>query len=441
MELPHFALPACPDHLPERRRVLLGALAALAALRSRGAGAAVPPDTLQVLHWWTSQGERAAAAALASRLAQEHVTWRDAAVPGGAGQGALKVLKGRFLAGDAPEATQIIGPAIAEWAGMGLLLELDDVAEAEGWDRALFPVVRELVRHRGHVVAAPLGIHRCNSLLVNRAVLARLGLAAPMSWPAFDQCLARCAAAGVPALVQSAEPWQVATLFEALLLASAGPALHRAIFSAHDEAALRDPRFALALSRLRACRRATASPGRELPWVDAVRELSEGRAAMMVTGDWGKAELAQRGARAGADFDCLPFPGTADWHLYSIDTLVMIAGDFSHAPAQRRLAALCASPAMQEAWNRAKGSASVRRDADPARMDAAERASWTTFGRGPAALAPSMVHRMATDEAGRDAIIAELHRFDGDATLAPEALAQRLGAIFRALARTPAAPE
>jgi glucose/mannose transport system substrate-binding protein len=115
----------------------------------------------------------------------------------------------------------------------------------------------------------------------------------------------------------------------------------------------------------------------------------------------------------------------------------MIAGDFSHAPAQRVLARICVSRGMQDAWSAAKGSASVRRDADPGRMDSAARASWTAFGRGAAAQAPSLVHRMATDESSKDAIIAELHRFYADVTVAPAGLAQRLAAIFRALRRAP----
>jgi glucose/mannose transport system substrate-binding protein len=426
---------------PLRRRALLGAIATLIASRGTGARAAAdahsPADALQVLHWWTSAGERAAAAALASRLAQEHVRWIDAAVPGGAGQGAGKVLKGRVLAGDAPEVTQIIGVSIQEWAAMGLLLELDDVSEAENWRASLFPTVFDLVRHGGHTVAAPLGVHRINTLLCNRAVFSRLALSPPATWGEFERVLARCESAGVPALVQSAEPWQVATLFEALLLATGGPALHRALFSAHDEEALRDPRFFTALARLRACRRAIAAPARELSWVEAVRQFGSGQGAMLVTGDWARAELAQQGARLSVDFDCLPFPGSSAWHLYSVDTLTMIAGDFSHAAAQRTLARLCGSKGMQEAWNAAKGSVSVRRDMDPARMDSAARASWTAFARGPGAQAPSLVHRMATDEASKDAIIAELHRFHGDESLAPAGLALRLGAIFRALARAP----
>lgn len=87
---------------------------ALACTCAAAPSVATPGPGLQVLHWWTSTGERKAADLLAARLADEGIAWQDAAIPGGAGLGADKVLKGRVLAGDAPEVTQLIGPWIAE---------------------------------------------------------------------------------------------------------------------------------------------------------------------------------------------------------------------------------------------------------------------------------------------------------------------------------------
>jgi glucose/mannose transport system substrate-binding protein len=113
---------------PRRVASLLAVLACVAGLC--GGVARASTSELQVLHWWTSASERRAADLLAVRLAAEGIRWRDAAIPGGAGQGVGKVLRSRVLAGDAPEVTQMIGTTIAEWAGIGVLLELDDVATA-----------------------------------------------------------------------------------------------------------------------------------------------------------------------------------------------------------------------------------------------------------------------------------------------------------------------
>ena len=158
------------------RALTLVLFATVAGAASSGAPAPAPSvqspaNTLQVLHWWTSASERKAADLLAARMADEGLAWKDAAIPGGAGIGAGKVLKGRVLAGDAPQVTQIIGASVAEWAELGLLLDIDGVASAGDWNGFLFPTVQKLIQHRGHVVAAPVGIHRVNTLYYNRCLL------------------------------------------------------------------------------------------------------------------------------------------------------------------------------------------------------------------------------------------------------------------------------
>ncbi|WP_431475914.1 hypothetical protein [Massilia eburnea] len=47
--------------------------------------------------------------------------------------------------------------------------------------------MRDLVRHRGHVVAAPLGIHRINTLFYNRKLFERLNIVPPVTWPEFEK--------------------------------------------------------------------------------------------------------------------------------------------------------------------------------------------------------------------------------------------------------------
>ena len=386
---------------------------------------------LQVLHWWTSASERRAADLLAQRLGREGVQWQDAAIPGGAGIGAGKVLKGRVLAGDAPEVTQIIGVSVAEWAEMGLLLELDNVAVADDWRGVLFPTIQNLVQYRKHTMAAPLGIHRVNTLYYNRALFARLKLAPPVTWNDFEALAARLLAAGVQPLAQSSEAWQVAALFENLVLAESGPRFYRELFVRRSPAAAFDARTARALLRLRTVKGWAGSQLSERPWTEVVRRFARGEGAMMIMGDWAKPELGEHGMVLDQDYGCVGAPGTGGYHLYSVDTLSMFAGDYRHRDAQEKMARLLLSPSVQADFNLLKGAVPVRRDADPARMDSCARASWTIFASGAAVQAPSLVHRMATDEASRDAIIAEVHRFALDNTV-PVAVAQRrLAALFR----------
>jgi glucose/mannose transport system substrate-binding protein len=337
------------------------------------------------------------------------------------------------LAGNAPEVIQIIGVSIGEWAEMGLLLELDGVATAGNWSKALFPSIHDLIQHRRHVFAAPLGIHRINTFFYNRRLFSRYKLPPPETWTDLERAALRFKAGGITALAQSSEPWQVATLFEDLILLEGGPQLHRDLFTGQTASAADDRRVLVALERLRAMKAWMGPSITERPWTEVVRQLAKGEAAMLVMGDWAKGELAARGDASDDECICVPMPGTAKYHLYSVDTLTMFTGDASRAPAQEKLARLIMTPTMQMEYNAIKGSVPVRRDIDSSKMDDCARASWAAFGRGASVQAPSLVHRMATDEGSRDAIIAEIHRYFVDDSETPAEAQRRLSAVFRAL--------
>lgn len=409
-----------------RVRSICGLLAACLLAPSVQAAA-----TLQVLHWWTSPSERKAANALAARAADEGIEWKDAAIPGGAGIGAGKVLKSRVLAGDAPEVAQMIGVSIAEWADLGLLLEIDNVASAANWNSALFPTIQTLITHRKHVVAAPVGIHRVNTLFYNRALFAQLRIAPPQSWADFEAAAQKLKAAGITPLALSSEAWQVATLFENLVLAESGPEFYRQLFVRRDPAAAADQRTAQALQRLRIVKGWASGAIDERSWPDVARQFARREAAMMIMGDWAKPELRDQGMVQDEDFACGTAPGTGKYHLYSVDSFTMFGGDYRHMPAQEKMARLLVSMPVQLEYNGLKGSVPVRRDADPVRMDSCARASWSAFAQGAAVQAPSFVHRMATDEASRDAIIAEIHRYFLDDRSTPAEAQRRLGVLFR----------
>lgn len=400
------------------------------------ASAGARAESLQVLHWWKSASERKAVDLIAARLASEaDIGWRDSMVPSGSGSGAGIVLRSRMLAKDAPEVAQVNGIVIRDWARLDLLLDLDAVAAAGKWDKQLLPTVAEAIKSDGHVYAAPVGIHRMNTLFYNRRLLARLNLAVPETWTQFEHAAARLHQAGIVPLAQSSEPWQVSTLFEALVL-SEGAEFHRELFQRRQAAAYTDPRLATALQRLRGLKKWMGSPIAERSWDEGVRELAEGRAAFMVMGDWAKGELVLRGLTVEEGFGCAAVPGTANYHLYNIDTMGMLATRESHRPAQEKLAALIMSPALQNDYNQIKGSIPVLRNPVLSKMDVCARASWKLFTSGPEALVPSLVHRMATEEIVRDAIVAEVHRYFLDDNVSVADTQRRLGTIARTFTKT-----
>ena len=388
--------------------------------------------SIDVLHWWTSASERKAADQLYLHLAQAGVYWKDAAIPGGGGMAAVKVLKSRVLMGDPPDVAQLIGTTLTDWADVGLVMPLNGVAQRQHWSQVLFPVVLDLITYKGDVVAAPLGIHRINTLLYSRKVFTRLGLSPPRTWLEFDAVAHELQAHGIHPLAWSDEPWQIATVFETILLGDAGPALYRDLIVQRKSSAWMDPRVGRALERLRWLRSIATDAPVERPWTDSARELMADNAGMMIMGDWARGELMAWGASPDRDFGCEAVPGTENMHLYSIDTLAMLVSARQRQAAQEKMAEVVTGIPAQMAFNRYKGAVPVRRDIDPSALDRCARDSWETFAAARSVRVPSLAHRMAADEAIKDAVAQTLWRFLSEARMEPQEAQRRLAAVIRA---------
>jgi glucose/mannose transport system substrate-binding protein len=344
------------------------------------------------------------------------------------------VLTGRVLAGEAPDVAQVIGRTLTDWAGLGLVLPLDEVAARGHWRQAMFPIVLQTVSRGGRVMAAPLGVHRINVLLYNRHVLERWKIPAPRSWDDMAQAAKTLRAHHVTPLAWSDEPWQIATVFETVLLAEGGPQLYAELASAQGWAAWQDARVLAALQRLRWLRDLDDEPTTEQPWTTSARRLRDGAAGMFIMGDWARGELLAWGAQAGVDFGCAPVPQTAGMHLYSIDTLAMLVGRSPRQAEQEKMAEILTQPATQLAYNQAKGSVPVRTDIDPAQLDECARDSWQTLARPGAPLLPSIAHRMAAVESTREALGDVLHRFIRTREMTPREAQAQLVSIVRGAA-------
>jgi glucose/mannose transport system substrate-binding protein len=390
--------------------------------------------TLDVLHWWTSGSERRAADQLGVLLARAGVQWSDAAIPGGGGMAAVKVLKSRVLMGNPPDVAQLIGSNLTEWADMGLVLQLNPLAARQRWTQTLFPTVMDLVSYKGDVIAVPIGIHRINTLLYNRRLFAKYNLQPPRNWSDFEAAVAVFRVAGIKPLAWSDEAWQIATVFESLLLGEVGPALYREMIVRRKSAAWLNPGVDLALRRLRWLRSSSGEAPAERAWTDSARELKNGTAAMMVMGDWASGELMDWGADSQTDFGCVVVPGTDKMHLYSVDTLAMLLNARHPVALQERMAETFSGMSAQLSYNRIKGSVPVRKDISTsalASMDACERDSWEAFAAPAVARVPSLAHRMAADEASKDAVAQALWRFLNDPLMDVGQTQKRLALAIR----------
>ena len=185
---------------------------------------------VEVLHWWTSGGEKRAADTLQRLVEEEGHTWKDFAVAGGGGEAAMTVLKTRAVSGNAPAAAQIKGPDIQEWGELGLLTDLNEVAEKANWDELLPKQVSAAMKYDGDYVAVPVNVHRVNWLWINPDVFEKAGVEPPKTLDEFFEVADKLKEAGFMPLAHGGQPWQDGTVFEDLALAILGPEDFRKAF-------------------------------------------------------------------------------------------------------------------------------------------------------------------------------------------------------------------
>ncbi|RAU16947.1 sugar ABC transporter substrate-binding protein [Nitrincola tibetensis] len=388
---------------------------------------------VEVLHWWTSGGEAAAVSVLKSMVEKEGHTWKDFAVAGGGGENTMTVLRARAVSGNPPSSAQIKGLEIHEWADLGFLSSLNDVAEAEGWKDFLPEMVSNIMQFDGEFVAVPVNVHRVNWMWANPAAFEKAGVELPTSldelWAAAD----KLKAAGIIPIAHGGQAWQDATTFESIALSLGGPEFFVKAFVEHDPAALQSDTMIEAFEQFRKVRDYLdpGFPGRE--WNIATSMVIRGDAAMQFMGDWAKGEFSAANMQPGTDYLCLPFPGTDDMFTFNIDSLAMFKQrSAENVAAQNTMARLVLSPEFQETFNMNKGSIPVRLDQDMSGFDACAQASMDTFKSTSASgegLVPSMAHGMSTTSAVQGAIYDVTTTFFNSSMTAQEATRQLASAI------------
>jgi len=133
-----------------------------AAFGAGSLAAAAADQSVEVVHWWTSGGEAAALKVLKEDMQKKGYGWKDSPVAGGGGDQARTVLRARAAAGNPPDAMQMLGFIITDYAEEGLLGDLTPVATKEGWDKLVPVPLQKFDKYKGHWVAAPVNIHRTN---------------------------------------------------------------------------------------------------------------------------------------------------------------------------------------------------------------------------------------------------------------------------------------
>ncbi|WP_395703445.1 ABC transporter substrate-binding protein [Aquabacterium sp.] len=337
---------------------------ALAAWVSLPALAQQPAQQVEVLHWWTSGGEAAALKVLKSNLEKDGIGWKDSPIAGGGGEQAMTALRARVSAGIPPTAVQMLGFDIQDWAKDGRLANLNDLAAKEGWDAVVPAPLQRFSKHAGQWVAVPVNIHSTNWVWANKEVLAKAGVTAePKTWDEFIAAAESVQKAGFIALAHGGQPWQEATIFDGVVLATGGVDFYRKAFIELDPAALASPTMEKVFHRMSQLRKLVDKDFSGRDWNVASGMVISGKAGFQIMGDWAKGEFLNAKKVPGKDFACFRLPGTQGMVSFNSDQFAMfLVKGADKVAAQQKLAAAIMDKGFQSAFNVVKGSVPARTD-------------------------------------------------------------------------------
>ena len=330
------------------------------------AAGALSAAELEVTHWWTSGGEAAAVTEFAKAFNEgtEH-TWIDGAIAGG-GSTARPIMVSRITGGDPMHATQFNhGRQAEELVEAGLMLDLTDVAEAEGWKDFIFPSsLLDSCTLDGKIYCVPVNIHSWEWIWLSHKAYADAGVDVPTSWNEFVAAAPKLQEAGIVPLAMGQQPWQSNGAFGVMVSAIAGLDAWKAVNVEKSAEVAAGPDYAKVFQAAIEARE-FAKDSNVIDWNLATAMVINGKAGGQIMGDWAQGEFAVAGQVAGEDYTCLPGLGVNEY--------IATAGDAFYFPkqddpeieaAQKELASTMLSKAVQVAFNLKKGSLPVRGDVD-----------------------------------------------------------------------------
>jgi glucose/mannose transport system substrate-binding protein len=333
--------------------------------------------TADVVHVWTSAGERGAAAVLAKRFTDAGGKWVDDAVAGSTGP--VRTSVSRILAGDPPSATQFSSSRDhVDLLDKGMLMDVDSVATAEHWRDVLPEPLIDAISSNGKIYLAPVGVHVPNWIWYNKAVLEKVGIQPPTTLDdSFFAALDKVKAAGIIPFALSGQPAQERFVFEGFMLGLGGQEYWNAVWRKKDDAVIRSDKTRHVFESFKRLKGYVDEGYAGRAWNPTLNMVITGQAAFDVLGDWAKAEFAAAGKTIGKDFDCSLIANT-----------MIIHGDFFGFPvennpdktkAQLLLAKVVEDPETQKEFAKAKGAIPPRTDVDVAGFDSCAQKAVSAF--------------------------------------------------------------
>jgi glucose/mannose transport system substrate-binding protein len=333
--------------------------------------------SVEVAHWWITGGSAAALDVLKKAAVQQGLNWKESALlnGGSGGDEQRRSLAARIAANNYPDAAQVSGTRVQDYARDGHLGNLNNIATVEKWEKALLPSIVKSLRHDAKWVGVPVTVHRANWIWANKRIFDELKLEPPKSFPELLIVAEKIRKAGYIPLAHGGQPWQDALLFDNAVLSAGGASFYRRALIDLNPDALGSKTMENAFAQLVQLR-GMVDPhyiGRE--WNFATEMVINGAAAMQIMGDWAKAEFILKGKKPGEDFLCFPYPGTSGSFVYVADMFAFFNVPKERTAAQHAFASTVMSKRSQAEFARIKGSIPARIDVQLENFDSCGKTS------------------------------------------------------------------
>ena len=247
----------------------------------------------------------------------------------------------------------------------GLLRDITDIAEAQGWKDVVNPsTLLDACTVDGRIYCAPVNIHSWQWLWVSHKAFEDADLPIPTNWAEFAAAAPALEAAGKIPLAMGTQGWQQSGAFNVMMATLVPQEVFLAVYDDKDPAVAGGAEVATVFQAAADARTMAAKSTVE-NWNDATNLVITGQAGGQIMGDWAQGEFAVAEQVAGTDYSCLPGLGTTEVLGTGGDAFYFpVLTDEAQIAAQGELAALLLEPATQVAFNLKKGSLPVRGDID-----------------------------------------------------------------------------
>jgi len=378
--------------------------------------------SVEVFHYWTTASEAKSINVLKSMTASAGYNWIDATVEGAAGENAFSSLKSRVLSANAPDLGQIKGRDIQRWARLGMLNPLTDINQQSRWQMNLPTEFLNHLKLEGELYAIPLHIHRTNWLWMHKPTLEQFGLKPPKSWEELEHILSTLKKNNVPVIAQSLEGWQLATMFEGLLLATKGPDFYRQVFVDLSYSAARSQDMVDVFEKFRTLHQYFIVERKSATWDSNAISVADGKANLMFMGDWMKGELTFKKRVIGSDYICVPTPGQYSGFIYDVNSFASFKNKNGRSQNAKDVLTMVLTSEFQTEFNQYKGSMPIHPYVERSDFDDCTQTAMSAFelAQKSNSLVPSVAHGLANINGVQHGLFEGLEKFANTPSMTAE---------------------